>query len=62
VKQAAAEGVGRMGFKPGIPYLRAGMNQNCDPGLTGVTKEALENSMKCEDYRRICRDALAKMK
>jgi tetratricopeptide (TPR) repeat protein len=64
VKQAAAAAFGNPAFgaagQKAIPYLRAGSTLNCEAPLS-ATRQQIEDSLKCEDYRRICRETLAKI-
>jgi len=62
VREACTGALGSLGAnaKTALPNLKAMMNHQCDESLN-MTKEQMEASLKCQDFKRAVRDALAKV-
>ena len=62
VRESCTIALGNLGAaaKSALPNLRHMINHECDQSLT-QTKEQMEASLKCEDFRRAVRDALLKV-
>ena len=62
VREACAAALGSLGAnaKSGLPNLKAMMNHACRDDLN-APKEVLDEMMKCADFKRAVRDALAKV-
>ena len=62
VRESCAVALGSLGpqAKSALPNLKAMMNHACDESAI-QTKEQMEAGMKCQDFKRAVRDALAKV-
>jgi hypothetical protein len=63
VREACTVALGSLGpaAKSALPNLKAMLNHNCGDDQINLTKEQMDASMKCADFKRAVRDALQKV-